>query len=262
MAAVGLILVVAIQIRYWYYHELPWGTQWTVTVGTYLAAALPVLVVLLLRRGWTNLASRRRIGVLWDVSTFWPRAYHPLAPPSYAERAVPELQRRLWRLHTSGGRVVVCAHSQGTIIAAAALMQPDNLPDKGLFSLVTFGSPLRTLYGWAFPAYFGDRVLRGLQSRVKDWRNFAYETDYIGGVALDPLIPSKVDAVLPDPDTCWYIYGQPQPLARRHTGYWDDPAMWQTVDEIAAKLAALTEPQPEVPAQGIPADAAEVRTDA
>ncbi|MBV1854698.1 hypothetical protein [Catellatospora tritici] len=255
MAAVGLILLVAIQIRYWYFHELPWGTQWTVTVGTYLAAALPVLVVLLLRRGWTNLASRRRIGVLWDISTFWPRAYHPLAPPSYAERAVPELQRRLWRLHTSGGRVVVAAHSQGTVIAAAALLQPDNLPAGGLFSLATFGSPLRTLYGWAFPAYFGDGVLRGLQSRVRVWRNYAYETDFIGGLALDPLIPANVDVVLPDPGTCWYIYGQPRPLARRHTGYWDDPAMWQGVDDMAKALAELPAPEvPDVPVQGGPPD--------
>jgi hypothetical protein len=33
------------------------------------------------------------VGVVWDVGTFWPRSAHPLAPPSYAELAVP--QKRL-----------------------------------------------------------------------------------------------------------------------------------------------------------------------
>lgn len=238
MAVVGVILLIAIQIRYWVFHQLPWGTQWTVTAGSYLTAALPILVVLLLRRGWTNLASRRRIGVIWDVCTFWPRAFHPLAPPSYAERAVPEVQRRLWRLHSNQGKVVVAAHSQGSVIAAAALLQPDNLPRDGAYSLVTFGSPLRTLYGWAFPAYFSDGVLRTLESRTQTWRNFYYDTDYIGGAALTATPAAPVDVILPDPETCWYIYGQPQPLARRHTGYWDDPAVWNEVDRLADQLAA------------------------
>ncbi|MFB9233983.1 hypothetical protein ACFFWC_00280 [Plantactinospora siamensis] len=185
MAVLGAGLLVAIQIRYWIFHRLPWGTQWTYTVGSYLATGIPLLLILVLRRGWRNLASRRRIGVLWDITTFWPRAYHPLAPPAYPERAVPELQRRLWRLHDSGGRVVLTAHSQGTVLAAAALLQPENRPTDGRVALVTFGSPLRTLYGWAFPAYFSAEVLRGLESRgVYAWRNFYYRTDYIGGPAL------------------------------------------------------------------------------
>ncbi|MFC7240902.1 hypothetical protein ACFQO7_00280 [Catellatospora aurea] len=245
MAVVGVVLLIAIQIRYWVFHQLPWGTQWTVTAGSYLTAALPLLVVLLLRRGWTNLASRRRIGVIWDVCTFWPRAFHPLAPPSYAERAVPEVQRRLWRLHSNGGKAVVAAHSQGSVIAAAALLQRDNLPTDGQYALVTFGSPLRTLYGWAFPAYFTDSVLRSLEPRLLAWRNFHYDTDYIGGAALAAQPASTVDVLLPDPETCWYIYGQPLPLARRHTGYWDDPAVWREVDELAAALAA----GPRVPVQ-------------
>ena len=61
------------------------------------------------RKGWRGLDSRRHIGVVWDVGTFWPRAYHPLAPPSYTERAVPELQRRLWYIRDHRGAAVIAA---------------------------------------------------------------------------------------------------------------------------------------------------------
>ena len=107
---------------------MPPGGPLFLAIGTTLAAALPLLLLGALRSGWRSLAGRRRIGVLWDVGTFWPRAFHPLAPPSYAERAVPELQRRLWWLHDNGGRVLLAAHSQGSVLAAAALLQRDARP--------------------------------------------------------------------------------------------------------------------------------------
>ncbi|MFI6758930.1 hypothetical protein ACIBF5_07270 [Micromonospora sp. NPDC050417] len=256
MAALGLVVLVAIQMRYWVYGKLPWGTQWAFTLGSYLAAGIPLAVIALLRRGWRNLESRRRIGVVWDVMTFWPRAYHPLAPPSYAERAVPEVQRRLWRIHDRGGRVVLAAHSQGTVIAAAALLQAQSRPADDTVALVTFGSPLRTLYGWAFPAYFDDRVLRQLApsagtagtdrtAGVYEWRNFYYLTDYIGGAVLAPgpgAAAQPVDVELPDPRTSWHIYGQPEPVPGRHSGYWSDPTVWLTVDQLAGEVAATLEP--------------------
>ncbi|WP_326560708.1 hypothetical protein [Micromonospora sp. NBC_01796] len=263
MAVAVTTVVIAIQVRYVAYGKLPWGTQWAYTLGSYLASGIPLALIVLLRRGWRNLESRRRIGVLWDVMTFWPRAYHPLAPPSYAERAVPEVQRRLWRIHDRGGRVVVTAHSQGTVIAAAALLQPHSRPDDDVVGLVTFGSPLRTLYGWAFPAYFGETVLRQLSpaddttgAAVHEWRNFYYLTDYIGG----PVLPDRggpeerVDVELPDPPTSWHIYGQPEPVAGRHSGYWSDPAVWLTVDRLAGELATtaavpLPRTRPDDPAR-------------
>ncbi|WP_329107840.1 hypothetical protein OG792_05205 [Micromonospora sp. NBC_01699] len=264
MAVVGTVVLVAIQVRFWVFGKLPWGTQWAFTLGSYLAAGIPLALILLLRRGWRNLESRRRIGVVWDVMTFWPRAYHPLAPPSYAERAVPEVQRRLWRIHDRGGRVVLTAHSQGTIIAAAALLQPDSRPDDDVVAFVTFGSPLRTLYGWAFPAYFDDAVLHRLDpsdgtstAAVREWRNFYYLTDYIGGPVLAPTptigtgtttgSARPVDVELPDPQTSWYIYGQPEPVAGRHSGYWADPTVWLTVDRLAGEVATATAvPRPRI----------------
>jgi hypothetical protein len=251
MAVTGMILLTVIGVRYWAFDKLPWGTQWTLTLGSYLAASIPVVIIVVLRKGWRDLHSRRRIGVLWDVLTFWPRAYHPLAPPSYAERAVPELQQRLWRLHDSGGRVVLAAHSQGTVLAAAALLQAENRPDDDVVALVTFGSPLTTLYGWAFPAYFGERVLRRLTSGddgagLLGWRNFYYRTDYIGGRVFGDDDPSGVDQELPDPASNWYIHGQPAPAAARHSGYWIDPPVWRTVDDFATAVAGAR----SIPRQG------------
>jgi hypothetical protein len=233
---------------------VPSATGWWLTAGTWIASALPLLVLPLLRRGWKSLESRRRIGILWDVLTFWPRAYHPLAPPSYAERAVPELQRRLWRLHESGGRVILAAHSQGSVVAAAALLQPNCRPDNDVVTLVTFGAPLRKLYGWAFPYYFADDMLRrltgeGSRTRVVAWHNYYYETDYIGGPVLDGQGAGDVDTQLPDPRMSWYIWGQPPPALGRHSGYWADPAMW-TGDPVTRRgfddLARLTQSELQV----------------
>jgi hypothetical protein len=247
VAFTAILLVLVLQLRYWLVGRLPWDTGRAFVVASYLATGIPLVIVLLLRTGWRDLESRRRIGVLWDILTFWPRAYHPLAPPSYAERAVPELQRRLWRIHDHGGRVVLVAHSQGSVLAAAALLQPASRPPGDAVALVTFGAPLRTLYGWAFPAYFGDEVLRRLVparstgTAVCAWRNFYYRTDYIGAdVLAEP--PCGVDTELPDPPTHWYVFGQPPPAVRRHSGYWSDPAVWREVDACAARLVTPRPP--------------------
>ena len=37
--------------------------------------------------------AKRRI--LWDIGSFWPRWYHPLAPPAYGPVAVTKLWREL-----------------------------------------------------------------------------------------------------------------------------------------------------------------------
>jgi hypothetical protein len=248
VAFLGVIILIGSLVSVLVLERPPPASGWMLTAGTWIATALPLLVLVALRRGWSSLESRRRIGTLWDVLTFWPRAYHPLAPPSYAERAVPELQRRLWRLHESRGRVVLAAHSQGSVIAAAALLQPNCRPDDDIVALVTFGAPLRKLYGWAFPSYFGDAVLRQLvdgdsRTRAIVWHNYHYDTDYIGGPVFGEQPPAgQVDRPLPDPQTRWYIYGQPRPALGRHSGYWADPEMWAGVDA----LARLTQDSPRV----------------
>ncbi|WP_143133819.1 hypothetical protein [Actinoplanes philippinensis] len=197
-------------------------------LAVWLAVLIPTTGVALLRWGWRHPYARRWVGVLWDVGTFWPRAFHPYAPPCYAERAVPDLQRRIRWLRDSGARVLLVGHSQGSVLAAAALAQ---LRDPSGTVLITFGSPLTTLYGWGFPAYIDTALFDRLKCR---WLNFSYRTDYIGG----PIGHRDVDVPLPDPATSWYVAGEPMPPLRRHTGYWSDEAMWESIDRAAAPAPA------------------------
>jgi hypothetical protein len=232
IAVAGVVVMVVAEWLIWLRGDSPAPGSRLTALGTTFAVALPLALVAALRSGWRSLAGRRRIGVLWDVGTFWPRAFHPLAPPSYAERAVPDLQRRLWWLHDNGGRVLIAAHSQGTVLAAAALLQqPARAPDSSV-GLVTFGSPLGKLYRWGFPAWINDSVLAGLAGPDTTWINVHYATDYIGG----PVFASAaagIDRRLPDPRTSRYVYGQPLPAVGAHSGYWTDPALWAIVDALA-----------------------------
>lgn len=208
--------------------------------------ALPTIMGFLYA-GWNDPSRRRAIGVLWDVGTFWPRSYHPLCPPCYAERAVPDLQRRMWWLHDNGGRVMLTSHSQGTVLAVAALVQPGCRPEDDRPALITFGSPLIKLYGWGFPAYFGPGLLGPLgpggAGRLNDWRNFHYPTDPIGG----PTVGEPTDIGFLDPAECYYVYGQAPPSAQGHSGYWADPRVWAVINSVAAGLAPVPAAEP-VPA--------------
>jgi hypothetical protein len=215
---------------------------------TIILAATIVLVLFmwLLRLGWRNPKQRKRIGILWDVGTFWPRSYHPLAPPSYAERAVPDLQRRIWRLNDHKSPVLVAAHSQGTVIAAAALLQTGCRAKAGKIGLATFGSPLCRLYAWAFPGYVNGTVLERIaapggkeHADVTLWHNFSYPTDPIGGAITDapqPVGAILTDRLLLDPELAWRIYDDPPPKSGGHTGYWTDDRVWLDIDAMADSL--------------------------
>jgi len=211
-------------------------------VGIALVGLVLPAMAAFLYAAWSDPAKRRAIGVLWDVGTFWPRAYHPLSPPCYTERAIPDLQRRMWWLHDNGGRVVLVTHSQGTVLGAAALVQPDCRPPDDDPALITFGSPLVKLYGWAFPAYFDDKLLGRLapggDGQVRDWRNFYYPTDPIGGPVtrgLSATVQERVDEEFPDPADCYYVYGQAPPASGGHSGYWADRRVWDVINKIAAR---------------------------
>jgi hypothetical protein len=158
-----------------------WWHGWTVFGGR-LVALFAITLMVLARQSYANRTVRRRVGIVWDVATFWPRRVHPLAPACYAERAVPELAARLTELTRSHPEqpIFVSAHSQGSVIAAAALLlHHSRLPHV---ALVSYGSPLERLYAEYFPAYFGNVTFEQLDSRLGNhWLNLYRTTDPIGG---------------------------------------------------------------------------------
>jgi hypothetical protein len=164
------------------------------TVVSLLAIAVAAWLVTLLRQEYSDPAKRKTIGALWDVGTFWPRAVHPLAPPCYAERAVPEVVDRIRLLtghftnepddiaylkhqaelpdleRTQGlmirpGPLLLTGYSQGSIIASAVIAQlPQEIVPE--VALLTLACPARRLYGRAFPAYFGQHQLTELANQL------------------------------------------------------------------------------------------------
>jgi hypothetical protein len=165
------------------------GPVWSLaTVGasavTYGAGALIVLAY----TAYRNANTRRLVGIIWDVTTFWPRANHPLTPACSAQRSVPQLYARVGRLtrHPSD-RVVLSLHSQGSILGAAAVLQMGRNGPLRNVGVLSYGNPLRRLYTRAFPAYFPLEVLQRLHHDVNGtWLNLWAKTDPIGG----PIFPA------------------------------------------------------------------------
>ena len=205
--------------------------------------------------GW-----RKTIGVIWDLVTFWPRAAHPLSPPCYAERVVPEVLTRLAWARGKKQQVVVSAHSQGSTIAVAALMRLTDLDDV---RLITYGSQLRALYGRVFPRVFGPEdlgyvptggpiLLRhpapdledgaaapatptvasgSLRDRigVANWVNVFRRGDPIGFRVFSDVFDDDYDRVaLEVPQKA---YGDPGPTILGHSGYQHSPEYRAAVAE-------------------------------
>jgi hypothetical protein len=189
-----VLLQLAAALTAWRLHwQLPAGAR---NAGIAIAGVLLLAALIsFLYAEWNDSAPRRRIAILWDIGTFWPRSYHPFAPPCYAERAVPDLQRRMWWLRDNGGRVVLVCYSQGAMLATAALAQPEHHPEGDRPALVTLGSPVRRIYGWAFPAYVttGLVVPRASEGggRVERSRDLYYPTDPSGGPVAPPPGPPR-----------------------------------------------------------------------
>jgi hypothetical protein len=205
-------------------------------VGTYLISASVLGLVVLGVQTYRNARVRRTVGIVWDLATFWPRAAHPLAPPCYAERVVPELVHRGTWLATEQSGLVLSGHSQGSILAVATILQ---LPPaaRERTALVTYGSPLCRLYLRVFPNYFGERVLNDIGAAVagdrgqERWVNLWRRTDPIGGAI------GIGDRRLPDPVAFDALPGDRiPPAAQAHSGYQITPEFGQAMDDLVGLL--------------------------
>jgi hypothetical protein len=219
-------------------------------VGDWLIGLFAAGLIYLGRRAYHDANTRRIVGVIWDLGTFWPRAAHPLAPPCYAERAVPELINRIEFLRQKGTILLSC-HSQGTILGAAVVMQLTYEQSKSV-ALLTYGSPLHRLYSRFFPAYFGSVELHRTGSFLLGgtdapmarwpWRNLYRPSDPIGGPVFDA---SCIDCRLQDP-----VYGKPagdiaDPPILGHSFYPEDCSWAATVQEVKDLRAAGQQPGQE-----------------
>ncbi|WP_309112365.1 hypothetical protein [Saccharothrix sp.] len=250
----------------------------------FAAAGVVVLAVLalsLLRAVW--LAARRpdtarQLGVLADLAAFWPREAHPVVPPCYALKVVPELVSRV-REHLAdpGTRVVLAGHSQGSLLAAvAAARLVEELPEDQVarLGLVTTGSQLQWAYQRAFPAVVPHSSLAALSGGLNGrWRALCRGTDPLGGAvttwgrqvfdgmllgvgflpdgttgALPPAQRGPTGALvlggdhwLPDPQRGPFPGRRWAPGVNRHADYTSDPE-WDRAVAVAAGLEDLAAP--------------------
>lgn len=227
--------------------------RWVWTASTWAVAGVPAVAAILLRVAYGNAVWRRRVGVVWDIATFWPRTVHPFAPPCYAERAVPQLRLRLER---AGGGVLLSAHSQGTVLGLAAVLAAPP-PVLRRVALLTYGSPLRRWYSRAFPAYVGGgrvpaaaRLLADAAARAGRsegtvrWADACRPTDPIGAPLFGAAGPPGT-AQVPvgrDPTALVGAPGDLPPTLLGHSGYRSDDA----VDTAARDLAWSVSTTPSV----------------
>lgn len=138
--------------------------------------------------GFGDPEKRRKVGMLWDTGSFWPRWFHPLAPPSYSPHAVKMLNRALDGEQTE----ILTAHSQGSVISCVALSQPDAPLPR---AFVTYGSPLGILYDQLFP-FAGVRSLiskvEGRWGQNTHWVNLWRKTDPLGGAPVPCITRNKL----------------------------------------------------------------------
>lgn len=250
LGGVTLISVVVVAaLTAWYVSEqggfesLPGYSPTITRASIVITLSLAVGLVLVAVQAFRDRQMRRVVAVLWDVITFWPRANHPLTPPCYAERTVPELQDRLRvQLADPDTRVVIAAHSQGTVIAAATLLQHDD-HTKDRVALLTFGSPLRRLYARNFPAYFGTGALPRLAQRQRSrWINLWALSDPIGSWVSDNTDRNMrealagVDFRVLDVESLALRPDGTYPPICGHSGFWLRPEYAQAITELEAEL--------------------------
>ncbi|WP_438816821.1 hypothetical protein [Umezawaea beigongshangensis] len=255
-------------------------------LGVLVLGLLAVGLVRLVHLAAKQPESGRRLGVLADIASFWPREAHPIVPPCYALKVVPELVARVREhLRDPGVRVVLTGHSQGSLLAAVAVARLlEELPeqDRARVGLLTAGSQLQWAYPRAFPAVVPHGSLAVLSGGLGGrWRALCRGTDPLGGAvttwgrqvydgallgvgfradgtegALPAALPGPTGALvlggdhwLPDPQRGPFPGRRWASGVNAHTEYTSDPE-WDRAVAMAAGLISAEPPRPAVP--GLP----------
>lgn len=176
-----------------------------------LAVAVTALLGVGIYRGAHFIAAA--LGVARDISVYSTRTLagkpRPGSASRYAQRERILGRFRLVHDHLARqmdyDRLIVVAHSQGTVIAAQSLALND-LPDRPRY-LLTMGSPLTHIYGQYFAKGFG---LDPLSGRLARWINIYRCDDFVGTRVRAPGDMVENLRVRPN----------------GHTGYWTDRNVW------------------------------------
>jgi hypothetical protein len=243
----GVSIVAVVTAITW----LMFQTSWQLRLGGFLlpprnllelaqlvALLLPITLMLTrIAAGLRKREVRKGVGTLWDVGAFFPRWFHPFAPPTYSDRAVTDLTNRL-RDRSDHAPLVLAPHSQGSVIAVASIAATDPTKTTRL-AMLSYGAPLGRLYANAFPAVFSERLLTSVFERLRTtqtevrWRNLFRASDPIGGPILRAppglrqswAAPNKVD-IGPITDSC----------GRQHSFYHLEREYGVALEELAAML--------------------------
>ncbi len=216
----GLFAVVAVVLAWWAAHRIYGGAGVLVPIGAgvlvgavilgYLSfsflglqvdlerlVGIAITVTILipasfiltsLLRGFRDAERRRKVGILWDVASFFPRWYHPLAPPSYGPFVVKKLGEELGQ----NPRKVLSAHSQGAMIALVTLGQlEDGIPD----GFLTYGCQLGLHYPEQFPTIGIPELVGKVAEKMGTdrWVNLWRPNDPLGGEVKGPVVDRQVD---------------------------------------------------------------------
>ncbi len=162
---------------------------WLQPFETLGVLALGLLAAGLLRVVYTAAKSperSRHLGALADLVYFWPRRAHPVVPPSYALKVVPDLAERARRhLREPNTHVVLSGYSHGgllAVIAAARLVACLTAEERERIGLLTAGSPIQWGYQRAFPNLLPHAALANLYGALDGrWRGLCRGTDPFGG---------------------------------------------------------------------------------
>lgn len=211
------------------------------------AHAGAVIVVLFL---FFNGAARRVGSTVADIIGFWPVRWHPLSGRSYRAPVLNGIDSELREL--AGRRVLLAGHSQGSVLAAWFVGEHG---EGRSLELVTCGSPLHSLYGHFFPAYFDAAFFERVRTNATGWANFWRETDPIATRIAEA---AERDAPLGDPpwpkEPVDGLTGQQLRTARarnrpvNHGDYWADPVQQAYVTaRLGMQAAPADEPQVDAP---------------